>query len=157
MEKLSQSKHWTAESIDNFVYRVSSDFISQLEVKIENGEISKSELATRLERTPGRVSQLFDPGNISIRSAVRLARAMHMKVALVAYDDNDPGNHNGPVNSDLFYRCWKHMGAPNTFFELAHSLSPVGYFGYDQEAATLDTEIKPDVRINRSAQTQAVA
>jgi hypothetical protein len=71
-----------------------------------------------------------------VRSAVRLVRAAKMKVALVAYDDNDPENQNGPVNSDLFYRCWKYMGAPKTFFELANTVAPAGNFclGYSDQA-----------------------
>jgi len=84
MEKLNSLKHWTAESTENFVHRIASDFLAQLETKIEKGEISRSELAQRLDRSPGRVSQLFNPGNITIGSAVRLVRAMNMKVALIA-------------------------------------------------------------------------
>src|SRR5260370_21400443 len=66
---------------------------------------------------------------------------MNMKVALVAYDDSDRQNHNGTINSDIFSRCWRHMGAPTTFFELAHIVAPVGHFGYLDEAATVDTVI----------------
>ncbi len=137
MEKLNSSEHWTAESTENFVHRIASDFLAQLETKIEKGEVSRTELAHRLDRTPGRVSQLFNPGNITIGSAVRLVRAMDMKVALVAYDDNDPENHNGPVNSDIFYRCWRHMG------------------GYSDVAANIEMDFR-DVRIDRNAITWAV-
>jgi hypothetical protein len=98
--ELKSSKHWTAESINNFTYRIAADFLAQVETKIENGDISRSELAQRLDRTPGRVSQLF----------------------------NNPGNNNGPVNSEIFYRCWEHMGAPKTFFEFTSSTAPVGNY-----------------------------
>jgi hypothetical protein len=64
-----------------------------------------------------------------------------MKVALVAYDDNDAENKNGPVNSDLFYQCWKQMGSPKTFFELARTTAPIVNFGYWDEAATCGIEI----------------
>ena len=128
METLT-SKHWTAESIEDFTFRIASDFLAQVETKIEAGEVSRTELAQRLDRTPGRVSQLFNnPGNLTVTSAVRLVRAAGMKVALVAYDDNDPQNNNGPVNSELFYRCWKHMGAPRTFFEFASTAAPGNCF-----------------------------
>jgi hypothetical protein len=142
MEKLNSVKHWTAESTENFIHRIASDFLAQLEIKIEKGEISRSDLAQRLDRSPGRVSQLFSPGNMTIGSAVRLVRAMDMKVALVAYDDNDPQNKNGPVNSDIFSQCWRHMGAPKTFFELAHNVSPVEFGAYQCEAATTETLIR---------------
>jgi hypothetical protein len=145
MEKLS--KHWTSESVQNFTYRIASDFLAQVETKIENGDVTRTELAYRLNRTLGRVSQLFNPGNITVSSAVRLVRAANMKVALVAYDDNDPENQNGPINSELFYRCWKHMGAPKTFFELANTVAPAGNccLGYldqvPQSAANIDTQL----------------
>jgi hypothetical protein len=163
MEKLNAPEHWTAESVENFTYRVASDFLAQVETKIEEGEVSRSELANRLNRTVGRVSQLFNPSNITVNSAVRLVRAAGMKVALVAYDDNDPDNQNGPVNSDLFYRCWKQMGAPKTFFELANTVAPAGQFhlGYSdqgQSAANIDTSIV-DVTampVNRNAITRPV-
>jgi hypothetical protein len=126
MEQLGLSEHWTAESVSNFTYRIAADFLAQVETKIENGEVSRTELAQRLDRTAGRVSQLFNnPGNLTVTSAVRLVRAAGMKVALVAYEDNDPQNNNGPVNSAIFYQCWKHMGAPTTFFALANTVAPV--------------------------------
>jgi len=126
METLT-SKHWTAESIEDFTFRIASDFLAQVETKIEAGEITRAELAHRLSRTPGRVSQLFNnPGNLTVTSAVRLVRAAGMKVALVAYDDNDPQNNNGPINSEMFSRCWTYMGAPKTFFEFASATASVG-------------------------------
>ena len=128
--ELKSSEHWTAESIENFTYRIAADFLAQVETKIESGEVSRTELAKRLNRTPGRVSQLLNnPGNLTVTSAARLVRAAGMKVALVAYEDNDPQNNNGPVNSSLFYQCWKHMGAPTTLFDLAAvTVAPVHCF-----------------------------
>jgi len=139
MENLKSTKHWTAESTESFVHRIASDFLAQLETKIEKGEISRSELAHRLDRSPGRVSQLFNPGNITIGTAVKLVRAMNMKVALVAYDDNDPENHGGPINSEIFSRCWQLTGAPRTFFELANQAAPMELYGWQHEAANLET------------------
>ncbi len=149
MEKLN-TQHWTSESVEDFTFRIASDFLAQVETKIENGEVSRTELAARLRRTVGRVSQLFSPGNTTIKSAVRLTRAAGMKVALIAYDDNDPENQNGPINSEIFYRCWKHLGSPKTFFELGHIVAAASnfYIGYSDRvrrfsAATIDMEIDP--------------
>jgi hypothetical protein len=155
MEKLTSPKHWTDESTENFVHRIASDFLAQLETKIEKGEVTRSELAHRLDRSPGRVSQLFNPSNITLGSAVRLVRAMDLKVALVAYDDDDPENYNGPVNSDIFYKCWIHVGAPKTFFELAYYVTPIGHFGCFAEASNTKTETAI-VKLFRSCTTQEV-
>jgi ribosome-binding protein aMBF1 (putative translation factor) len=132
------SKHWTSQSTEDFTYRIASDFLAQVETKIEAGEVTRAELAQRLDRTPGRVSQIFNPGNLTLNSAVRLVRAAGMKVALVAYDDNDPQNNDGPVNSEIFNRCWKHVGAPKTFFEFADATASVGTcFAYSMNGSTL--------------------
>ena len=42
-----------------------------------------------------------------------------MKMALVAYEDGDTENRNGPINSEIFSGCWKRVGSPRDFFDLA--------------------------------------
>lgn len=117
MEKLN--RHWTAKSVSAFVHRLSFDFMTQVYQKLQKARISKRQFAARLNVTPGRVSQVFnDPGNITLDSAVNYARGVGMKVALVAYDDNDPENNNGPINSEIFYRCWKSQGSPRDLLDL---------------------------------------
>jgi hypothetical protein len=136
MEKLNNVKHWTSRSTEDFTYRIASDFLAQVENHIEQHGPSKTELAQRLQRTVGRISQMFNPGNITVGSAVRLCNATGMKVALVAYEDGDPGNKKGPINSEIFHRCWKYMGSPANFFELEHAISPVKHLVYYEEAVT---------------------
>lgn len=121
MEKL---KHWTANSIDDFVFRISSDFVAQLETKMEDvGEDYKS-LAKTLDVTPGRVSQILNnPGNLTLKNTVKYARALGMKIAIVAYDDDDPTNNNGPVNSEVFSACWQKAGRPTDVITVRGSAS----------------------------------
>ena len=114
-------KHWTEKSFSTFVHRLSFDFMTQIQKKLAKALISKREFAARLNVTPGRVSQVFnDPENITLLSAVQYARGIGMKVALVAYDDGDPENNTGPINSEIFYRCWQLQGAPKDFYELTN-------------------------------------
>ena len=135
MEKqLNRAKHWTSRSVEDFTYRVASDFLAQVELHIESHGPTRTELAERLHRTLGRVSQMFNPGNTNVKSAVRLCQATGMKVALVAYVDDDPDNSHGPINSEIFHQCWKHMGSPTNFFELEHVTASVQHFGYINEA-----------------------
>jgi hypothetical protein len=157
MEKLSGNKHWTSRSVEDFTYRIASDFISQIELHMENYGPTKTELAQRLQRTVGRVSQMFNAGNITVGSAVRLSHANNMKVALVAYEDNDPDNNKGPINSEIFHRCWKHMGSPTNFFELEHIVSPVKYFGYSDEAANGVALKVNSLCVERNASTRTLA
>lgn len=114
--------HWTQKSVADFVHSISSNFVGQLETKMEDEGISKSKLASRLNRTSGRVSQVFnDPGNLSLKTIVEYARGLDMKVGIVAYDDGDHANDRGPINPQVFVDCWKRSGKPSDLFEAANS------------------------------------
>jgi len=117
MDKLN--RHWTANTTQDFVFRISSDFVVQLEKKMDAEQISKKEFGTRLGLTESRVSQIFNtPSNLKLRSTVEYARALGLKVAIVAYDDKDPDNNKGPINSEIFAKCWERAGAPQDFYDL---------------------------------------
>jgi len=142
MDSLNQ--HWTASTIDNFVFQVAADFTLQLEKKLEIGPITNKELADRLKVTAGRVSQVLNsPGNFKLRSMTEYARALNMKLAVVAYDDNDPNNERGPINSGIFYECWKRMGSPSDFFELSNAVFSGGYAVGRSSAINLDVKLDP--------------
>lgn len=111
--------HWTQNNIANFVYEISSTYVAQLETKMEKEKISRSQLASRLKKTTGRVSQVFnDPGNLGLRLIVEYARELGMKVSIVAYDDGDPNNEKGPVNPEVFVKCWEKQNCPANLFEV---------------------------------------
>lgn len=120
---MEMQKHWTSRSIDAFVFGVSSGFIAQLETKLEIAGQNYKDLANEIGVTQGRVSQVLNnPGNMTLKSAVKYARALGMKVALIAYEDqDDPGNNEGPVNSQVFVQCWKGSGSPRDLFGTAES------------------------------------
>lgn len=129
MEKLKQ-QHWTAGTIGDFVFQVASDFTLQLEKRLEAGPITNKELAKRLKITAGRVSQVLNtPGNFKLRSMTEYARALGLKLAVVAYDDGDPENKKGPINSEVFYECWKRQGRPQDFYDLRNPwvIQPIRY------------------------------
>lgn len=137
------NKHWTSGTIDNFVFQIAADFTLQLERKLDTGPISNKELAERLEVTAGRVSQVLNnPGNFKLRSMTEYARALGMKVTVVAYDDNDPENVKGPINSEVFYECWKRQGKPRDFYDLQNNivLHPVVYGQCPMPVATDNTK-----------------
>lgn len=113
------NKHWTARNIEDFRFRITADFIAQLEDKMESIPLSPKELADKLGITKGRVSQIFnDPGNISLKKIIEYSKALNMKVALMAYEDNDPENTKGPINSEIFRICWEKCGKPRDFWAL---------------------------------------
>jgi transcriptional regulator with XRE-family HTH domain len=143
MDKLT---HWTNRSIDDFVFRVSADFVGQLERKLESEPLTYSQFARRLKLTVGRVSQVLNtPGNLTLRNTVKFARALGMKVAVVAYEDNDPQNKNGPINSEVFHTCWKNFGAPRDLFQLSDS------FPFVQQVGVAAPPTQGDIFLHRGS------
>ena len=114
------NSHWTTLSTEDFMFRIAADFISQLEDKMEVLQLTQDELAKKLGRSKGRISQVFNnPGNITLKKAVEYSNALNMKVAIVAYEDtDDPSGERGPVNSEIFKICWEKYGKPHDFWAL---------------------------------------
>jgi transcriptional regulator with XRE-family HTH domain len=109
--------HWTNDSIKAFLFRIAFDFVTQLEKLMEAEKVTPTELAKRLGVTKGRVSQIMNnPGNMKLKTIVEWARALDVKVAIVAYDDGDVDNDNGPVNPQIFVKCWEKADRPTDFF-----------------------------------------
>jgi len=116
--------HWTNRSNKDFLFRIAADFVAQLEDKMESLSISQDELARKLGVTKGRVSQILNnPGNITLGKVVEYARTLKMKVSIVAYEDDDPNNERGPINSAVFNICWERYGKPQDFWALEENES----------------------------------
>jgi len=131
---MTPAGHWTSDSTKDFVFQISSDFIGQIETRLEESGEDYIELANRIGVSPSRVSQVLNnPGNMTLESTVRYARALGMKIALVAYDDGDPTNDKGPINAQVFTQCWERLGSPEDLSESAEyaacssSVSPYAY------------------------------
>ena len=116
MEKL---KHWTHQSADNFVYAIASDFVAQIETRMEQEGMDRKTFARKAQVTPGRVSQFMNnPASLNLRSIVKYAFAADRKVAIVTYDDKDPRNERGPIDAGVFSACWQQAGCPRDLFEV---------------------------------------
>jgi transcriptional regulator with XRE-family HTH domain len=113
-----RTNHWTGQSVEDYVHRITFDFVAQLETKMEELRLSQAELAKSLNVSEGRVSQVLNnPGNMTLKKVVEYSRAVGIKVALVAYFDGDRLHEVGPVNSEIFTKCWEAFGSPRDFFE----------------------------------------
>ena len=118
---MAELKHWTERSTEDFLYKIGWDFIAQIEKLIDSGGTTQDALAKKLGVSKGRVSQVLrNPGNVTLKNIVRYARALGRKVSIIAYDDGDPDNHNGPVNAEIFLSCWEAAGKPADFFSLSN-------------------------------------
>jgi len=127
-------KHWTEEDVESYVYRIAFDFVTYVSSLLKTGSFAQVELAQRLGVSEGRVSQILNsPGNLTLKQIVKIARALDRKVSIVSYDDNDPGNANGPIASGVFTACWEHAGRPVDFFAVdacfAINVTPTNQIG----------------------------
>ena len=145
------SKHWTEQSVEDFVFRIGSDFVLQIETAMDQANTNQAALAKAIGVSDGRVSQILNnPGNLTLNVIVRVARALGYKASIMAYDDGDPGNRNGPVNAQIFSACWGRAGRPKDFFELDES-------GYAQSASNLNQIDRGGVQIESAAGTTSMA
>jgi len=112
-------QHWTERSIKYYLFCIVADFITQLENKMESSAISEEELAQKLEITREALRWRIDhPDAMTFRKMIESARALKMKVSIVAYEDDDPENKKGPINSEIFRMCWERLGKPRDFWNL---------------------------------------
>lgn len=111
--------HWTERSIDDLLYSIATDFLEQIEDARRLRKWSVSRLAKSAGmKTDDLKNLLAHPGTLELDMVVTLARALGLKVAIVAYDDGDPTNERGPINAEVFRKCWDDQGRPADFFEL---------------------------------------
>lgn len=109
--------HWTSENLNAFIRRVTFDYWTQIQKRMEIVPVTQSELATMFEVSESAVSQtLNNSRNSQMKTLASYAHALQSKFAVVLYEDTDP--ENGPVNSEIFTLCWEKAGKPHTFGEV---------------------------------------
>ncbi|MCX5771675.1 MAG: helix-turn-helix transcriptional regulator [Candidatus Hydrogenedentes bacterium] len=111
--------HWTEKSLSDFLFSVRFDFVYQLEKQIERLKLRDEDFASRVGVTKGRVSQILNNrDNMTLRSMIKYARALGLKLSVVAYDDGDADNNKGPIPAEIFRTCWEKQGKPVVFWDL---------------------------------------
>jgi len=111
--------HWTEENAEAFAHKMAFDFIAQIEEKLETLPMSQAELARELQVSEGAVSKVLNnPQNLTLKTVAKYSRALGIKAAIVAYDDDDPQNEKGLVGSEIFTTCWEGAGKPRDVFAL---------------------------------------
>src|ERR1700674_117914 len=152
------TQHWT-QSLGDFSYWVSSDFTAQIETKLEEKGISKSTFAKWLNVSPSRVSQVLnDPGNLTLGNVVKYPRVLGMKVALVVYEDDDPGNGQGPINADVFTGCWERMGRPREMFDLENMTQSRGCWVVTKTVSAVNDRSKiGEIKVEDTAAANTLA
>jgi hypothetical protein len=96
--------HWTERSPEDFLYRIIADLATQVE-----GLTGKEDCVEK-------VHECLEETNLL--DIITMIREHGLKISIVAYFDNDPQNKRGPINSEVFSKCWEKMGKPKDFFDL---------------------------------------
>lgn len=108
--------HWTTESSEAFIRRVTFDFWTQIQKRLEALPLTQLQIAQMFGVSESAVSQtLNNSRNPTLRTLFNYAQAANLKFAIVPYEDTDPDR--GPVNSEIFTICWEKAGRPHTFAE----------------------------------------
>ena len=114
--------HWTTSDPDGFRYRIASDFATQIGEQMKAKKLTQAQLARTLGVSKGYISQILaNPGNLTLKTMILFARALGLKVSVVAYDDEDVANVNGPIHSEVFRLCWEKYGKPRDMFDFSES------------------------------------
>lgn len=125
---MSQTRHWTDRSVEDFAYSVASDFIDLLREEMDRLGWSKSRLAKAAKVSKGRITQIFqNPSNLEMITMAKVAKALRMKLTVFPYRDlDDPNNERGPINSEVFRLCWEKAKRPADMwaFEAQHPATP---------------------------------
>jgi transcriptional regulator with XRE-family HTH domain len=138
--------HYTSTDTEVLTNRITFDFIAQLANRLETDGIEQQELARRLNVSEGAVSQVLNLGrmNLNLKTMVQYARALGMKMAVVAYDDGDPNNANGPVGANIFALSWEKLGKPKDVWSLRENFQCVAANHANQVSAFPSQEVWPN-------------
>lgn len=113
------AKHWTAETSDALAHKAAFDFIAQIEKKLATSEVNQVALASKMGITEGAVSKVLNnPQNLTLKTIAKYSKALGIKFAIVAYDDDDAENEKGLVSSEIFTTCWQRAGKPRDVWSL---------------------------------------
>ena len=111
--------HWTNESIDDFVSCVVLDFLEDIINRMEDCNISKKELAEKMEVSEDFISDILNnPDKLTIKLMVKLTRALNIKITFMIYDDDDVENEIGPIFPRVIRKCWEIMNKPKNDWEV---------------------------------------
>jgi len=110
---MPQETHWTEQSADAFAHNLAFGFIAQIEKRLQALSLNQADLAHKLGVSETTVSKVLDnPQTLTLKTIAKYARALQMKAAVIAYDDDDPANEKGLVNPEIFNACWLRAGKP---------------------------------------------
>jgi len=82
---------------------VITDFLETIGTMLDDMGMNRKDLANLLDVRESRVSDIFrSTGNLTMDVVIGLAQSVDKKVALVVYDDGDPGNSTGIMPGGVF-------------------------------------------------------
>lgn len=106
--KIKQNKivnHWTDTSVDNYLFRINSDFLEFFD---------KEEIKKIKGFSKKKIKDFYEnPCDLTIKDIVKIAKYFNKKVSFVIYE-----NECGPVFPEMFSTTWELLKKPNNFEHL---------------------------------------
>ncbi len=115
------------ENVESHLSTITFNAILRLRQELEANNISQAKLAEAISKSPGRVSQVFNPDRpMTLKQMVKVARAMGLKASVVFYDDGDKEDRFGPLNPGIFESCWIECNKPVRMGQISASATNAG-------------------------------
>lgn len=109
--------HWSRKDESALVNALAMDITSIVEQALDSGALSREELRQALDVSNGRISQILSaPGNLTLRTMVRLAKVCKKDITVVPYEYQ--GEDKGPIHPQVFVKAWEAAGKPSMMWEL---------------------------------------
>jgi len=99
---------------------VRADFLKLFKKDMQERGVSRKQLAELMGVSKSNVSQILNgKRNIRVKTMVRLARALKMKMAIVGYISDEP------IEAERIRQAWIAAGCPRNFWEVQRALAPL--------------------------------
>jgi len=111
-------KHWTSESTECYLSRMSFDFVRQIESIMKETGVSLDDLAAALGvPKEDAIDTLGNGDTLTLDSMARIAMALGIDLTIIAHK-HDRSFGSGPLFSEVFRMCWEHCGRPSDLYEV---------------------------------------
>lgn len=107
--------HWTSRDMHSYIFAVVSNFVIAVEIYMEEHGKNYKDLAKLLNAGIDEVMvKVNNPSTFSLADLYRWTKALGIKFIIFMYDDQDPSNIQGPLNTEILRQCWELLGKPRT-------------------------------------------
>jgi len=125
---MGNKRHWTGESIESYISRMSFDFVCQVREHMKANEMTVGDVAKVLKTSVVPVDLMLDHGfKHSMNTMIQLAAAVGLELTIFAHAP-DRAFSDGPILGSVIRACWEGFGSPTDLYECEDRI-----YGYERE------------------------